>query len=287
MNLNHKLKGLPPICVLNLDERPDRLEYTENQYKYWGIKDYVFVSGSKFQYSTYDQWKHLVRLNYKLQTDYKLETKFNLKKHITEVSTSLSHLMNIKNWLETSDDPYVIIMEDDYDLSFIEYWHFDWEYLMNKIPHDWDCIQMSFENNTMIPCFLHPIISGHGTGASLINRHYAEKLVRLYYIDGKYDFSKKIGNAKWMQNPNLTTDYFLGHSGKTYCIPLISLNIHTGSYAENLLRTDTPDWEFSVKAYKKWWKKLRDAYTLEEFFTYGKYNDRVITPREPDLDNYV
>ena len=83
-------------------------------------------------------------------------------------------------------------MEDYYDFSFIEYWHFDWRYLMNRIPYDWDSIQMSFENPTIIPCFLHPILSGHGVGASLINRKYVEKLLSLHYKDGKFDLSKKI-----------------------------------------------------------------------------------------------
>jgi hypothetical protein len=295
INLDSKLKGIPKIYVLTLDERPDRQEYTEKQYEYWGITNYTKVSGSEFQYSTYDQWKHLVILNCpfnnrnilkKNQYNNKINYQSKLKQHITEIAMSLSYMSIIKNWVETTTDNYMMLMEDDYDLSFIEYWHFNWEYLMNNIPHDWDCIQLSFENGNIIPCYLHPIISGHGTGASLINRNYAEKLLRLYYVDGKYDFSKKICNSKCLNDPNITVDYFLGHSGKTYCIPLISINRHIGSYAEKFLRQDCPDWEFTNKAYNKWWKKLRDAYTLEEFFTYGKYNDRIITRNEPDLNLY-
>jgi hypothetical protein len=281
MNLNHKLKGLPHIYLLTLDERPDRQEYTETQYDHWGIQNYTKVSGSKYQVSNYNEWKDSVILN-PIPDDYK-----HKNKHMTEVSISLFQITAVKNWLENSNERYMLLMEDDYDLSLIEYWHFDWEYLMNNIPYDWDCIQISFENGTIIPCYLHPIISGHGTGGSLINRRYAEKIVSLYYKDGKYDFSQKISNAKWTLLPNRTGDYFLGHSGKTYCIPLISVNPHLGSYSKNILRQDRQDLIFTRKAYNKWWKKLRDAYTLEEFFTYGKYNDRIITTKEPDLNLYV
>jgi hypothetical protein len=281
MNLKNKLKGLPSIYLLTLDERPDRQEYTETQYDHWGIKNYTKVSGSKYQVSNYNEWKDSVILN-PIPGDYK-----HKNKHMTEVSISLSQIIIIKSWLENSNERYMLLMEDDYDLSFIEYWHFDWEYLMNNIPCDWDCIQISFENGTIIPCYLHPIISGHGTGGSLINRRYAEKLVSVYYNDGKYDFSQKISNAKWTPLPNLTVDYFLGHSGKTYCIPLISVNSNLGSYSKNILRQDRQDLTFTRKAYNKWWKKLRDTYTLEEFFTYGKWNDRIISTKESDLHLYV
>ena len=275
MNLKNKLKGLPSIYLLTLDERPDRQEYTETQYDHWGIKNYTKVSGSKYQASNYDEWKDLVILN--SFDDYKRKNH-----HLIEISISLTYLLTIKNWLETTNDQYMILMEDDYDLSFIEYWHFDWNYLMNNIPHDWDCIQMSFENGNIYPCYLHPIISGHGTGGSLINRRYAEKLISLYYKDGKFDFSKKICNSKFLGNSNITMDYISGHSGKTYCIPLFDVNPRIGSYAKNILRSDRDDLLFSYKACKKWWTKLRDVYTLEEFFTYGKWNDKAITSKNLD-----
>ena len=113
MNLKNKLKGLPPIRLLTLDERPDKVEYTETQYDYWGIKNYTKCSGSKYQRSTYEEWKNTVILN--PFNDY--ETRDG---HITDISIAISYLKIIKNWLETTNDPYVLLMEDDYDLSFIE-----------------------------------------------------------------------------------------------------------------------------------------------------------------------
>jgi hypothetical protein len=279
MNLGNKLKDLPHIMMLTLDEREDRQQYAEIQYDYWGIKNYTKVSGSKYQFSTYEDWKHMVKLN---PFSGALEKK---KRHITDTSIALSYLLIIKNWLETTNEKYLILMEDDYDLFFIEYWHFDWNYLMNNIPYDWDCIQMSFENPNLIPCFLHPILPAHGVGGCMINRRYAEKIISLHYKDDKFDLSQKICNYNWSEiestNPNFTVDYFLCHNGKTYSIPLFSINQRFGSYAENICRKEErSDLEFSYKACKKWWTELRDQYTLDDFFTYGKPNDRIITPEE-------
>ena len=281
MNLTDKLKGLPDVYLLTLDERPDRQEYTETQYDHWGIKNYTKVSGSKYQVSNYDEWKDLVILNPFVKNPGGHQSP-PVWQQLTEICTCLSDLLIIKNWLETTNDQYMILMEDDYDLSFIEYWHFDWEYLMNNIPYDWDCIQMSFENGTVYPCYLHPIISGHGTGGSLINRRYAEKLMSLLYKDGKFDLSKKRCNSKFLGDSNIATDYLTGHSCKTYCIPLFAVNPWIGSYAKNILRSNRGDLLFSYKACKKWWTKLRDVYTLEEFFTYGKWNDKAITSKNLD-----
>ena len=41
---SYKLKGLPPIYYLNLDEQPERAEYMEGQFKYWEIEDYTRIS---------------------------------------------------------------------------------------------------------------------------------------------------------------------------------------------------------------------------------------------------
>ena len=269
--MSSKLDGIPNIYYLNLDSELDRRKYMEMQFEKWNINGVRRFSASNYSVEKYDSWKDILHFSEMISG----------KNHRLAAAITLSTFEMIRYWLETTDEKYLILMEDDYDLIFIEYWHFDWEYLMNSIPYDWDCIQMSFENPSLIPCFLHPILPGHSLGASLINRRYAEKLVSLHYKDGKFDLSQKIGNNYWMNDSNFTGDYFLGHCGKTYCIPLLSVNQRFGSYAENVCRKDErTDLEFSYKAYKKWWTVLRDEYTLEDFFTYGKPNDRIIIPEE-------
>ena len=48
MDLNNKLKGLPPIYYVNLDYRNDRREYMEKQFEKWNITNYTRVSASRF-----------------------------------------------------------------------------------------------------------------------------------------------------------------------------------------------------------------------------------------------
>ncbi len=36
----YKLKNLPPIYYINLDEKPDRAKFMEDQFKYWEIENY-------------------------------------------------------------------------------------------------------------------------------------------------------------------------------------------------------------------------------------------------------
>lgn len=289
MDLSNKLKGIPKIYYFNLDERPDRREYAETQYEKYKIKNYIRHSTSKFKHHDFEEWKNLLILN-----DVYTSPRPNL--HIIECAGTLSYLDFLKTWLETTNEDQILLMEDDYDLSHIDYWHFDWEYLMNSLPFDWDCILLSFENNDMIPCFLHPILPDHTMGAALLNRKYIEKIIRVTTTDGKFDLTKKIGNYrrcqtighsslhtnKW-RHPNMSFDYIMGHCGKTYCLPLLTQNTTIGSYSQKIVRKeDYPSLQFTDEAVKLWWTKLRDRFSLEDFFMYGKPNDFCITENNID-----
>ena len=52
---------------------------------------------------------------------------------------------------------------------------------------------------------------------------------------------KITSGEKCLDMPNRTIDYFLCHAGRTYSIPLISLNPGMGSYSKNIKRNDRPD----------------------------------------------
>lgn len=268
MDLNNKLKGMPHVYYFNLDNRTDRREYMESQFERWGI-DYTRVSASKFLASEVDTWRHLVD-----------ELHYFPKSGLTNIAVtanSIAHIDFIRNWLETSNDPYLILMEDDYDLNLIEYWHFDWQYLMDNIPYDWDCIQLGFESRSYIKFFLHPKMSQDTFfGPCMITRRYAQKLVDLHYKDGKYFFKKKHGLSKIMEALTVCVDYFMCENGRTYCLPLITTNNDFGSYEENRMRFFAHH-ALSRDAYYQFWTQKRDFFTLEEFFTYGKPNDLDMT----------
>ena len=258
MNLKNKLKGLPTIYYLNLDHRTDRREYMETQFEYWGIKDYHRISGTKYLSNEDWKWEHLL-----------LDKSLSFGS--AAVAIGITHLEMIKNWLETTNEPFMIMMEDDYDLSLIEYWNFDWEYLMNHIPENWDCIQLGFENPKIIPFFLHPVYDNHGFGPCLINRDYAKKLIKLHCIENKFKLNIRFNDVRYKEIYGLV-DGFIAKGGKTYSIPLITNNPNMGSDYD--LRGIAREWfEECKNLYYNWWKNEHHKFSLEDFFTYGKPND--------------
>lgn len=188
-----------------------------------------------------------------------------------EVSFATAIIKTLKNWLEKTNDNHVIIMTDDIDYQYVEYFHFDWEYFMNNVPYDFDSIQLGFEDKLeVLPCFLHPVRDSHGYGMTLITRRYAQKLIKLHYYDGKYNFFHKISNLFWKSDDNFVSPhYFLNQCGKCYSIPMFPRN---PIFARD--KYFTPEsFETHRKLYSIWWKKLRDTKTLEEFFCYFSTKD--------------
>ena len=41
---SYKLNNFGPVYYLNLDGQPERREYMESQFEYWGIEDYTRIS---------------------------------------------------------------------------------------------------------------------------------------------------------------------------------------------------------------------------------------------------
>jgi hypothetical protein len=260
MTIHPKLEGIPPIYYLNLDHDVLRRSYMEYQFKYWGIENYIRVSTSKFWRNDFQNWSHLIHKKETIPSD-----------KYRSLAVSVSYLDLIKNWLETTNEPYLFMMEDDTDMSLIKYWHFNWNQMFKNIPYDWDGFQLTFNSNKAICCFLHPKTLNSWNGPIIITRYYAEKLLRLYFYDGKYDFtqdSKRKNICPFVRD----VDDFLGYNGKVYQIPVFSQKTE-------LDETQRPAHIESNKAHYHWWTVMRDQFSLEDFFTYGKSNDsRMIIP---------
>lgn len=255
--MSDKLKGIPSIYYLNLDSEVDRRRYMERQFEKLNLTNVTRFSGSKYLVENYDEWKDILHFPQIIGD----------KRHQLAASITLSTLEMIKHWLEITDEKYLILFEDDYDLNLIEHWHFDWEYLMSHVPYDWDCIQLGFESNWYIKFYLHPKDPTSAYGPILINRHFAQKLINLHYVKEKYMLIRKHGiypcNTKYRV---VSLDGFIPFLGKTYQLPLITQNPYLDKVPKkhHFLCRDI---------YYDWWQNKRDNFTLEEFFSYGKEND--------------
>lgn len=269
IDLKNKLKGLPTIYYVNLDNRIDRKNYMECQFKKLGITNFKRISATKYLASEIIHWKHCF--------DGEV---YNHGKCPHSTANTLTHLEMIKEWLENTSEPYMLMMEDDYDLSLVEYWHFDWNYLMSRIPYDWDCIQIGFESKDEIKFFLHPKPEKNTYfGACMITRSHAEKIIRMHYKNYKFNLDMKTADITYITEGNSAcVDYFICSTGRTYCIPLITCNVDFGSFEDNV--DNYVDYhDESRKLYYWWWKTQRDKYSLDEFFTYNKHNDCEMTKK--------
>lgn len=204
----YKLKNFGPIYYLNLDGQPERKEYMESQFDYWGIKDYTRISAYD---GRDDDLSDILKGRY--------------PENITsgEIGCVTSHLKAIKHWYDTSDSPYAIIMEDDCDLELAKYWNFTWEEVFYKFPYDWDIVQLAIICTGDLHVTLHKrFVNDFSTACYVINRHHAKKLIQHHVRDNKY----KLDNGV---KPRPVADDLVYNSGNTFSIPLLFYKIELGS----------------------------------------------------------
>ena len=258
MRLIDRLKNFPHVYYMNLDNRDDRRKYMEDQFNTFKMS-FTRISGSEYLASNLEEWA------------YKYVTGNVTGIPAYALGNAVTHLNFMRKWLTETEDDHLLLMEDDYDLSLLNYWNFDWDYVMNSLPYDWDCLQLGFESDEFIPFFLHPKMRHTYYGPVLLTREYVEKIVSLHLYGDKYRFDKTLGIQKFAKS-STTVDYFIGHTGKTYCLPLITTNDQLSS-TEYSLEINRPHHTQSRNAYYYWWMKMHKKFSLEEFFTYGKPTD--------------
>ena len=205
----YKLKGLPPIYYINLDDQTDRSKYMEGQFEYWEIENYERISA-------YDG------RNDRDLGDI-LKGRYPDMMTSGEVGCVTSHLKAMKHWLETSDAPYALMMEDDCDLDVVKHWPFTWKDFFAKVPYDYDVVQLAIINPAQVHLQLHKrFVNDFSTACYMITRHHAQKLINLHCRGDKY----KLDNGV---KPRAVADDLIYNSGNTFAIPLFLYKIELGS----------------------------------------------------------
>ena len=253
MNLYNKLSGIPTFYYFNSDASLDK--HMERSLINLKVEKYKRVE-LKYNKDNINDWKDLL-LN---RSKYKLP--------VTTAAFSLNVLEFLKDWYENTEEESLIISRDTIDFGLSQYWHFDWEFLMSKLPYDWDCLLLGFENINYIPFYLHQIMPAHTFCVALLNRRYVKKLIRIHCEGNKYNLTNFSANRNFGLNSG-TPDYFIGHCGKTYCFPMFSN--HTDFFNKDSKKY------MIVKACRlahyDWWRNDKKRHSMSEIFTYGKGND--------------
>ena len=203
-----KLKGLPHIYYLNLDEEPERMMYMEAQLKYWEIENYTRISA----YDGRDD-RDLGDI---------LKGTYPDGMSSGEVGCTTSHLKAMKEFLKT-DASCAIMMEDDCDIGTAAHWPFEWRDFFCKIPYDYDVIQLAVINPAAIHLQMHKrFVNDFSTACYMITRRHAQKLIDLHVRGDKY----KLDNGV---KPRAVADDLIYNSGNTFAMPLFLYRIELGS----------------------------------------------------------
>ena len=251
----HKLKNFGPIYYLNLDDQPERKEYMEEQFKYWEIENYERISAYD---GREDDLSDIIKGRYP----------DNMSSG--EVGCTTSHLKALKYFIDNSDAPCALIMEDDCDINTANYWPFSWKDFFCKVPYDYDVIQLAIINPASITVQLHRrYVNDFSTACYLINRHHAEKLLKFHERGGKY----KLDNGA---KPRAVADDLIYNSGNTYAVPIFLYRIQLGSsiHPEHVDAIH----KASYNALTNWWTQSGIDVSIEKLMNYDPYLGRVTEP---------
>ena len=116
-----------PIYVINLKRRKDRKNILLDIFEKKQIKNYTFIKA----FDANDDFSNMI---YCYPSD-------NITKQ--EMAVMMSHLKAIKFWLDNSDSPYGIFLEDDIDFELSKYWGFTWKEFIDNLKIDYDILQLS------------------------------------------------------------------------------------------------------------------------------------------------
>lgn len=255
----YKLKNIPPIYYLNLDGQPERKQYMEEQFKYWEIENYTRISAYD---GRTDDLSDIISGRYP----------DNMSSG--EIGCTTSHLKAIKYWIETSDSPYAIFMEDDVDLELVRYWDFTWKDFYSQVPYDWDVIQLAIICTGPLHVKLHKrFVNDFSTAAYMITRHHAEKLLKYHIRGDKY----KLDNGC---KPRAVADDLIYNSGNTYSIPLLLYRIQLGSSIHpehvDIFHKSSHD------GLLEFWKQSGAGLNIKDLMDYDPYLGRITENPEPE-----
>ena len=253
MILADKLKNIPHIRYINLNNRIDRKEYIENQFKEYGITDYIRISADRYGPHNYEDWESKLIFN---QRDNK----------VSYISILVNQLQSIIDWYNENISENCLILEDDLNFVSVKFWPFDWDYFIGRLPCNWDCVQLHIIGEKFIPMGLtRRTRNNHGATCYLINRRYAKKLIDMHYVDGKFKFYNNYGYGEnWLKYHYQSPDFVPYEIGVTYSFPIFITNSNFASDCYgglvNLMAKKSD--------YKtiKWWKDESKKYSLDDLF---------------------
>lgn len=175
--MNSKLIGFPKSYIITLPHAADARDMVISQLKQYDYQNYSFVPGVTPE----DVSKSLLAVTEIPEL------------RPSQIACTMAHLNAIKHWIENTEDPVAIIMEDDISTELIKFWNFSWSDFYSKIPKHFDIVQLciltgnpkSYSRITFEP--RNRRVDYHSTACYLISRKYGEELLRRHIADGNFN----------------------------------------------------------------------------------------------------
>jgi len=248
----YKLKNFGPVYCINLDGQPERWEYMENQFKYWEVDNYTRISAYD---GRDDDLSDIIK------------GKYPENMSSGEVGCTTSHLKAMKHYLETSDSPYAIMMEDDCSLDLVHFWNFKWNELYAHFPYDYDVVQLAIICTGDIHVRLHKrFVNDFSTACYVISRYHAEKLVRLHCRGDKYKLDQGV-------KPRPVADDLIYNSGNSFAIPLLVYKFELGS-SIHPVHVDAYHKQ-NYEAQVNYWTQNGANIDIKDYMNYDPYLGRI------------
>ena len=203
----YKLKNFGPLYYINLDGQPERDAAMMSMCNYWEL--------NPTRISAFDGRN--TSLNHILEGSHDIGISSG------EVGCVTSHLKAIKQWYETTDTPYAIFAEDDVSFDTARFWKFTWDEFVEKLPYDWDVVQLAIINPGVVYASMHARwVNDFSTACFMITRHHAKKLIDHHCVGDKFRLDQGV-------KPRPVADDLIYNCGRTYAIPLFHYKIELGS----------------------------------------------------------
>ena len=203
----YKLKNFGPLYYINLDGQPERDAAMQSMCKYWEL--------NPTRISAFDGRNG--SLNHILEGSHDIGISSG------EVGCVTSHLKAIKQWYETTDTPYAIFAEDDVSFDTARFWKFTWDEFVEKLPYDWDVVQLAIINPGVVYASMHARwVNDFSTACFMVTRHHAKKLIEHHCVGDKFRLDQGV-------KPRPVADDLIYNCGRTYAIPLFHYKIEMGS----------------------------------------------------------
>ena len=263
--MKSKLHNFPPIYVISLEPSVKRRESIKEQFNLFGVTNINYIISKREENNL-----NVIFVGKNADQCY--------MDHGTPIT--ISHLKAIKEWYYNSTTEYAFFCEDDLSLESVQYWNFNWEDFVKRLPENWGCVQLSLIRQYFFAYgdkFKRRVLDDWSAAAYLMNRDHAKDLINQYCLeDNCYNLNIK---TNWMEYIIANKYYWALQPGVEHVIfsePTPRLVYSFQLFLEEIKFHSVNNERFGIRIgewHKEshelvvdWWKNIGQYRTLDEIF---------------------